>query len=536
MRFHLFTLLLTTLVAGCDPAKISPGYSVKERPSFTVSGNITYDRVPITSSGLDFEGTIQMPVRKVRVQAIDSQTEKIVSYTDTDLDGDYEISIPKDAGEVYLRVLAEVEEYQFAVVDNTSDGALYSLETDAQKISEDTSGVDIHIPSGWSGTNAGGSYTGERAAAPFAIVDTLLTCYETFKAARPDLEFPALRVNWSVNNTTTRGNKPIGDIGTSHYVGGELFILGKDGVDTDEYDTHVMVHEWGHYFEDQLGRSENPGGAHSTGDIKTPSLAFGEGWGNALSAIVMYPNIDYRDSKGPKSAVVSPDYSLESDSDPTPGWFSEASVQEIIYDIFDSNNETGDTISLGLGPIIDIMTDYQTQTRALTSIFSFIKGLKVAYPAQVNALNTLTSSKSISPVQDDFGTGETNNGGWSFNLPVYNTVMVDGAMSTVTLWGRALGLVRIHNDMSNNRFFKFTATSTSTKVIWVSEDTYLLEVYDGGNKIMDVSEDMTGTPLSVQSQVINTVPGQIYSARVYTIGPYVYGNSEFNFLFQLQSQ
>jgi hypothetical protein len=56
-----------------------------------------------------------------------------------------------------------------------------------------------------------------------------------------------------------------------------MFLLGKEDVDTDEFDTHVVVHEWGHYFESAVSRSDSPGGNHALGDLLDARLAFGEG-------------------------------------------------------------------------------------------------------------------------------------------------------------------------------------------------------------------------------------------------------------------
>src|SRR5260364_235899 len=72
---------------------------------------------------------------------------------------------------------------------------------------------------------------------------------------------------WSTDNRPTDGDKAIGEIGTSHVAGGkEMYILGKEDVDIDEYDEGVMLHEWGHYFEHFAGRADSIGGSHGGGD------------------------------------------------------------------------------------------------------------------------------------------------------------------------------------------------------------------------------------------------------------------------------
>jgi len=77
-----------------------------------------------------------------------------------------------------------------------------------------------------------------------------------------------------------------GLIGTTHFDGdGNLYILGDADSDTDEYDDHVIIHEWGHYFEQSFSRADSIGGPHGSGDRLDIRVAFGEGWGNAFSAI-----------------------------------------------------------------------------------------------------------------------------------------------------------------------------------------------------------------------------------------------------------
>lgn len=89
-----------------------------------------------------------------------------------------------------------------------------------------------------------------------------------------------LKVNWSVNNVPQSGDKARGLIRTSHFApdDNQLYILGKDGVDTDEFDTHVIAHEWGHFYQANISRSDSTGGRHGPGDVLDPRLAFGEGW------------------------------------------------------------------------------------------------------------------------------------------------------------------------------------------------------------------------------------------------------------------
>ena len=99
----------------------------------------------------------------------------------------------------------------------------------------------------------------------------------------------------------------------------------------------MIVHEAAHYFEDKLSRSDSVGGSHGPGDYLDMTVAFGEGFGNAWSAIIS-DNPSYRDSSGDGQGDGF-EINIESDVDSAVGWFSETSVQRIIYDLYDSNDD-----------------------------------------------------------------------------------------------------------------------------------------------------------------------------------------------------
>ena len=314
---------------------------------------------------------------------------------------------------------------------------------------------------------------------------------------RPQVNFPLLPINWSVNNRPEAGDIALGQINTSHYnrrLGG-IFILGKADVDTDEYDAHVMVHEWGHYFENKLGRSDSIGGDHGSGDIVDPRVAFGEGWGNSLSAMILFPDAKYKDTGGIGQGETTLIIDMEAnDSDnPEPGWFSEASVQSVLYDLFDPLNESFDNVALGLGPIYDIMTGPQKFTPALTSVFSFIAALKAVPGTSASttaAIDSLTSKSRMGPIQDAFGTGETNNGGAAANLPVFRQMTVGGDSQTLTF----LAHVDNENRLGANRFTRFTSpTAGPIQVIANSSNDIGLELFEDGTRIAGADNVTSGT-------------------------------------------
>ena len=146
------------------------------------------------------------------------------------------------------------------------------------------------LASGWDGT----TYSETRAAGPLPF-RCFMTLFKNLLPWTQQLTFP-LKF-WSPNNSAASGNYSEGDIGTSFYTNGTIYILGKEDEDSDEYDRHIIIHEWGHYFEDKLSRADSIGGPHGLSDRLDFRVAFGEGWGNAISAIIT-DDVFYRDSSG----------------------------------------------------------------------------------------------------------------------------------------------------------------------------------------------------------------------------------------------
>lgn len=68
--------------------------------------------------------------------------------------------------------------------------------------------------------------------------------------------------------------------------------LGNTSIeDTDHFDDYVIIHELGHFIEDNCGQLTSPGGGHDVLSRIDPRLAWSEGWSNYLAAQVMYNQI-----------------------------------------------------------------------------------------------------------------------------------------------------------------------------------------------------------------------------------------------------
>lgn len=433
----------------------------------TISGRVTFDFVPHATTppfGLDYNNTVARPARGVTVQAL-SQTNSVLATGETDANGDYSFDVAAGTS-VRVRVRAEMAGFgsgrQVRVIDNTNSGAEYVLDGSLASSGNSNSVRNLHAASGWGGS----SYTGTRAAAPFVMLDNIYDSMQLVLSVDPNATFAEVNVNWSVNNRPAQGQTSNGDISTSFFrqtttnnvVTNDLFILGAADNDSDEYDRHVIVHEWGHYFEANFSRSDSVGGPHTDGDWLDMRLAFGEGWGTAIASMVLNDPA-YRDTSGAQQGQASA-FDVEDNTVNNPGWYSEASMWAILYDLYDSNNESSvDTVTLGFGPIYEIMTDEQRTTPLFTSVFTFITALKADNPGQAAGIDALVGHHNIvANTIDAEGSTETNNAGNNNVLPIYTQLSVGGSATNLCL-SDVFGPI---NKLTNIRYLNFTIASAGS--------------------------------------------------------------------------
>lgn len=493
----IFLSLPILLLFGCGDVTTTP--SSNNSSSTTLSGTVTYDAVPFksaTSGALDYNNITQKAVRGALVEIVDN-TGIVLATTSTDESGNYSVQVT--GSKVKVRVLAKLYKapssgqasWDFEVKDNTNSNALYTMEGSLSSLgTTGTQTRNLNAPSGWGGS----SYTGTRVAAPFSILDVAYQSMQKVLVADNNLVFPALDIFWSKNNRS-------GTIGTSHYNPDEvaLYILGQEDVDTDEYDTSVVAHEWGHYYENQFSRSDSIGGGHGVGDILDIRLAFGEGFATAFGGLVMETPL-YRDSgsSGQQGTLFSENLE-QGGSTSNPGWFSEASIYHMLYDVYDTTDDTGDTLSLPFSSLHTLLATTQKNTPAFTSIFTYIAGLKDQNPTKISEINAITSNEHIAAITDIYGTNRTNR---AINAsPLYTTLPVGGSVNITpnysatstapdTFAGGALGTYN---------FVKFTITTAGDYTINASSTSGVMldfEAYKEGENSIAITSSTTGTFIS----------------------------------------
>jgi len=468
------------------------------QPVVTVSGIVSYEFVPPlpNCSQLDFTSIQTRPIRGATVQLLDANDLTNVLQTATASDtGAYSFPNVNANSMVRVRVRAELKRPGFPTWDVDVRDNFLPGETDNDPLNPpsipegsralyvlegpdfDTGSLDVvHSPTATTGWD-GASYSGPRAAAPFAILDAIYSGIQFVLTAHPTAIFTPMDAFWSVNNTIgTSFDVAAGQMPTSFYSSGadSLYLLGDASLDTEEFDDHVIMHEWGHYFEDNFSRSDSIGGPHTLGQSLDARLAWGEGWATAFGAMTLNDPL-YCDTR----AVGSPNgFSLDVEIDGFgfQGWYNEVSVATLLYDLWDSADDGTDNMSLGFGLIFDTMVGPQRVTPAWATIHTFAAELRpMLDPAQAAFLDSQLVRESINvpdPSTVDIWASTENNdrSGARDALPLYIDYTADG--STIN--------VCVNNDLDNEvggnklaeyRYLRLTIPATDTYNVVIDATT-----------------------------------------------------------------
>jgi 23S rRNA pseudoU1915 N3-methylase RlmH len=481
-----------------------------------VSGTARFERVPITAAGLDYAAVSLAPIRTARVQIRNAAGTRILAEGATGEDGSWSLAAPASTAVQVVVVAALVRDGAevVTVVDGLAGDARQAIALPVSLGGADRAGVDLVATAGWS-ADAGAYDPDRRQSGPFAILDTVRTAQELILSADPDVAFPALTVNWGPDNTAAT-------VGTSFYdpETGELTILGGADEDTDEFDTHVVAHEWGHWFEFTFSRSDSLGGSHGIGDVLDETVAFGEGWGNAFSGMVNDDPI-YRDSNDVAQAGIGVDMDLDGDAvgdgdthAPTgfllDGGWSEASVQEVLWDLYDGGGGDDDALALGFAPLYAVFVGPQKTTPAFTTIYSFLHALKRDRPAQAAAIAARAAEENIRAHNQYEQTGAGRRR--------YTVVPADGSVVTTDIDGDALttydmfgGIDEANNKLYNRLLFRISGAPGAMVTLTVTPldpdhdvaittpDGSIDEVFGGAESAEGVLEANGSAVFSVRS-------------------------------------
>lgn len=465
--------LAVAVLTACGGGGGGAAQQIPAGPPVTVLGVVSYERVAVntTTGALNYASITTLPVRGATVELVSGSS--VLATGQTNASGQFTITNAPGSVTMVVRVRAELKQttgaaqWDVTVRDNTAADAIYTMQSAAFNSGTGRT-QNLTAATGWGGA----SYTSARVAAPFAILDTIYQSQQKVLSVQANTIFPPLKTFWSINNRTdSTGGLTGGGIETSFFqdpaTGREIYILGQANVDTDEYDASVIAHEWGHYYQSAFSRDESMGGQHGGGDDRLDRrIAFSEGWGNALSGIVLGASVyaDSFDSSQSDGFVLN--LSAGYTGTGPKGWFRESSVQSVIWNL----NQ-----SVGFAPIHQTMTDNSfVNGLALSHIHSFAAAFRSIQSGTVSAvLNTQLNNEAIFTPTNAFGDSEINNGGSTLTIPMYRTISAYGSPSVTISGGSpcvtaAFDSSNIGNKLGRFTYITFNAASAGNRTIRVS--------------------------------------------------------------------
>lgn len=262
--------------------------------------------------------TTPLPIRFAEVIVLDAQ-KNVVQCGVTDntgsikaIDGVSDLQIPATSGNYTVQVLSRAF-VSFSVASKPTFNLHVSVKKDKytnqlHKLQQTvfSNGVDdVSVDVEASARQTSGS-TGLEGGA-FNILNSIYTTYKYISTNTGTVDTTCL--NTKINTYWKAGYNPYQYLSpsadpsylpnNSYYYGeGDKSLnisggrLGNTSIEnTDHFDDFVIIHELGHFIEDNCGQLTSPGGSHAIVSRIDPRLAWSEGWANYLAGQVMYNSI-----------------------------------------------------------------------------------------------------------------------------------------------------------------------------------------------------------------------------------------------------
>jgi hypothetical protein len=419
--------------------RVMPNDSV---PTQLISGAAFYQKIDVTDAGLDLSRPVMVPIRNARVEVFSRSSQSVVAVSETDLRGRFAVPVPLDPN-LTVRVISRLRAYDLRVADNTNQNQIYAIaaDVDGRAGRSDVLLVDT-----------------SRLSGAFNILEVIQRSNDIVKAADPDLVLPPISIFWSTRNWKGEGAINIGQglIGTTYfnvanntaYVVGDRNEHGANS-DSDEYDDSVIAHEYAHLLAAKFSRDDSPGGRHVMGDMLDPRVAWSEGWANFFSSVVRNDPI-WRDSRGANGVnILRFDREDNVPAGDRPGYWSEASVDTILWDLFDDRADSADEAQFSFRQLWEAFTDLRNDR--FVYLPYFLERFLTRNPGGADVVRVIVQSRSI-----DFQPNVRPSVTYPFPAPMTAGASVSGSVDSLT--------TKRNNLITSSHFYSFTTAGGAASI------------------------------------------------------------------------
>src|SRR5947207_8357703 len=94
-----------------------------------ISGQAFYQKIDVTDAGLDLNHPVMVPIRNARIEVLSRSSQSIVSVSQTDQSGHFDVPVSFDAN-LTVRVVSRLRTAGLRVADNTNLNAIYAISID----------------------------------------------------------------------------------------------------------------------------------------------------------------------------------------------------------------------------------------------------------------------------------------------------------------------------------------------------------------------------------------------------------------------
>jgi hypothetical protein len=331
---------------------------------WTATGQFNYTDRLYDLSG--FTTTLVRPVREADVQVYDLTTQAVIASGTTDFQGSFSITVvDAQTRNVGVRVLSSnvgIPSLNFSVVDDKNSDAVYTYHDAATDQTDHLPTAAVDFGTMTMPAAIGDPTTTDWSSQVFNVYDMGLLVADwilSADGARPSVFYTML---WNPTNLRT---------GSFYSSGSNRLSLADD----DAYDDPNILHEIGHYIEDEFGRSRNTGGSHTIGDDdQDPRLAFSEGFATFVSAAALRhggrDRPDLYQDRGSFIAGSGGGFSYAYEAGTVGGSTNEQAVTAALYDLIDDANTADDSVG----------TDDDTLSGLQASVWSVVEQMRIINP------------------------------------------------------------------------------------------------------------------------------------------------------------